>query len=95
LYFSQDAGGYAGFPRFYTSLLENYWNEFKIRRPGFKPGPDDYKMQQKFCLLGWTLKKLVKERPSAMQQKNLNRFLDNVILGPEHCFAEWLAQCPE
>ncbi|MFO7729101.1 MAG: phosphotransferase, partial [Desulfonatronovibrio sp.] len=64
LYFSQDAGGYAGFPRFYTSLLENYWNEFKIRRPGFKPGPDDYKMQQKFCLLGWTLKKLVKERPS-------------------------------
>jgi len=93
LFFPASDVAYAGFPRFYIKLLENFWKDLLCRRPEFKIINKNFKLQLNFCLLGWTLKKLVKERHSPKQEKNLILFLETVVLGSEHHFEDWVKKC--
>lgn len=95
LFFGPDAEHYAGFPVFYTGILKDFWNELLIERPELGLRKNDFNYQLKFCLLGWTLKKLVKEEHSAQQKKDLNRFLEHLVSGDDVYFKKWFSNCPE
>ncbi len=95
MFFQGSAGVLSGFPRFYIRLLEIYWDDLMRFRPELRKDHQNFKRQLKFCLLGWTLKKLVKEKPTPQQKKDLIRFLEAVILGPEHNLQDWMAKCPQ
>ena len=93
LFFPEDERRFAGFPRFHAGLLETFWKDMVSIRPAVGQNHDDFKCQLKFCLLGWILKKLVKEKQAPKQDKNLTGFIEKVILGPDHIFDCWLEQC--
>ena len=94
LFYDNNSGEISGFPRFYISLLENYWEGLLLRRSEIIPGKTHFKTQLKFCLLGWALKKVVKEDLGNKKEKDILRFIDTVILGPEEKFDHWFYSLP-
>jgi len=94
LFFDGKENKLSGFPRFNGQLLEHYWKNLVRRRADIQPDREYFRLQLKFCLLGWTLKKLVKENPSLEMQQGLVRFIKSVILGPDKNFEKWFAELP-
>ena len=94
LFFRENEGLISGFPRFKVKLLENYWKDLLSYRPELGTNLEAYKLQLKFCILGWTLKKMVKEKLTPLQEKHLIRFLKTVILGSDEHFENWINNLP-
>ena len=94
LFFNRRSGWLSGFPCFYACLLQEYWNSLITRRPEICSEYNKFILQLKFCLLGWSLKKLVKEYPDPERSADLIRFLQEVITGPEHYFEYWFEALP-
>jgi len=94
LFFEEGEKDYAGFPRFHIQLLEGFWEKLLFFRPELGSDKGAFKLQLRFCLFGWTLKKLVKEKLSPIHRVQLVRFIETVILGQSHEFEEWLEKCP-
>ena len=94
LFFNCNDNKLNGFPRFYKCLLQQYWQGLQTRRTDINPDFHHFKLQLKFCLMGWTLKKLVKENPGPKKAKNLIRFMETVITGDDSCFDKWFSKLP-
>ncbi len=94
LFFDHTWGDLSGFPRFYACQLQKFWEELTKRRPEINPEYRHFILQLKFCLLGWTLKKLVKETPGPQKEADLTRFLEQTVTGPEHYFEKWFSNLP-
>jgi len=94
LFFDQTCGALSGFPRFYVCQLQKFWEELTKRRLEINPEYRHFVQQLKFCLLGWTLKKLVKENPGSERKTGLIRFLEQPVTGPEHYFEKWFSCLP-
>ena len=94
LFFEESEEGCAGFPRFHIRLLEGFWEKLVFYRQELGPDKGAFKLQLRFCLLGWTLKKLVKEKVSSLQRLQLVGFLERVILARGNEFEDWLEKCP-
>ncbi len=94
LFFDFTHGDFSGFPRFYACLLETYWKGLLTRRPDMNPEYSHFMLQLRFCLLGWTLKKLVKESLGHQRKADLIKFLEQIVTGPDHYYEKWLSNLP-
>lgn len=94
MFFKRKGDEVNGFPRFYKCLIQQYWENLQTRRPEISADYQHFKLQLKFCLMGWTLKKLVKENPGDELAKNLVRFMETVIAEDDQYFDRWYSELP-
>lgn len=92
LFYPDDNVLLGGFPRFYRKMIDGYWKKILAKDFGIKQ--EDYLTQLKVCLLSWSLRKIVKEKNIAGQQKEIKKFIKTVILGPKDNFYIWYKDLP-